>query len=344
MDMMRQTMLVLGLAGSAALAACGKEPEARATEKAPETGEVFVARDSLVDAILTASGVAEPLQQATLSTRLMGTVTGVTVREGERVAKGQVLARIDASEIDAKRGQVTAGVQGAEAMYQDARTQAERIRGLYRDSAATRAQLDAVEAGLARAEAGLAQAKAAARELEAVGGYAAVEAPFAGIVTRRYVDPGAFAAPGAPLVAVQDASQLRIRATVSPDAAQSVKRGDRLEATVEGRAVVATVEGVVPAAAGSVYTLNALVDNRDGRFLGGSAATLRVPAGRRHAVLVPASAIVREGDLTGVRVKQGSTSDLRWVRLGDDRGDLVEVLSGLSDGDQVVLRVTEGNR
>ena len=187
-------------------------------------------------------------------------------------------------------------------------------------------------------------ARAAARELEAVGGYATVQAPFAGIVTRRYVDPGAFAAPGAPLVTVQDASQLRLRATVSPDAAQSVKRGDRLEATVEGQAVVATVEGVVPAAAGSVYTLNALVDNRDGRFLGGSAATLHVPAGRRHAVLVPASAIVREGDLTGVRVKQGTTSDLRWVRLGDERGDLVEVLSGLSDGDQVVLRATEGNR
>jgi RND family efflux transporter MFP subunit len=177
-----------------------------------------------------------------------------------------------------------------------------------------------------------------------VGGYASVVAPFAGYVTRRYVDPGAFAAPGAPLVTVQDASQLRIRVTVSPAAAQSVKRGDRLEATVEGQAVVATVEGVVPASTGAVYTLNALLENPEGRFLGGSAATLRVPAGRRHAVLVPASAIVREGDLTGVRVRQGTTSDLRWVRLGDERGDRVEVLSGLSDGDQVVLHATEGNR
>ena len=152
--MMRQTMLVLGLAGTAALAACGKEPEARATEKAPETGEVFVARDSLVDAILTrlrrggaaAAGHAQHAPD--------GHGDGRRGARGERVAKGQVLVRIDASEIDAKRGQVTAGVQGAEAMYQDARTQAERIRGLYRDSAATRAQLDAVEAGLARAEAG----------------------------------------------------------------------------------------------------------------------------------------------------------------------------------------------
>jgi RND family efflux transporter MFP subunit len=197
--------------------------------------------------------------------------------------------------------------------------------------------VDAAEAGLARAEAGLQQSKAAVRELEAVGGYATVEAPFAGLVTRRFVDPGAFAAPGAPLVTVQDVSQLRLRATVAPEAARALRRGDRLAAAVEGDTVTATVEGIVPATAGALYTINALVDNRDARFLGGSAATLRIPAGRRHAVLVPQGAVVREGDLTGVRVRVGGASDLRWVRLGARRGDLVEVLSGLADGEQVVV-------
>jgi len=255
-----------------------------------------------------------------------------------------VLVRIDAREIDAKRGQVTAGVQGAEAMYGDALTQTERLRGLYRDSAATRAQLDAAEAGLARAEAGLAQARAVARELEAVGDYTSVQAPFAGIVTRRFVDPGAFAAPGAPLVSVQDGSQLRVRVTVAPEAARQLERGDVIEARVEGMPVHATVEGVVPAATGAVYTVNALVENRDGRFMSGSAATLRVPSGERHAVLVPRSVIVREGDLTGVRVKVGTTSDLRWVRLGAEQGERVEVLSGLGDGEQVLLRSAERGR
>lgn len=341
---MRHMMLTFGLLGAAALAGCRREPDAPAAARPVETGEVMVVRDTVVHAMLEAAGIAEPMQQATLSTRLMGTVTGVTVKEGDRVAPNQVLVRIDAREIDAKRGQVTAGVQGAEAMHQDAMTQTERIRGLYRDSAATRAQLDAAEAGLARAEAGLAQARAAARELEAVGDYASVQAPFAGIVSRRFVDAGAFAAPGAPLVSVQDVSRLRVRATVAPEAARGLKRGDVIEARIEGMPVSATVEGVVPAPTGAVYTVNALVENRDGRFMGGSAATLRVPAGDRHAMLVPRRAIVREGDLTGVRVKVGTTSDLRWVRLGAEQGDRVEVLSGLGDGEQVVLPSAEGSR
>jgi RND family efflux transporter MFP subunit len=341
---MRPTIPTLALAATAALAACGAEPEARAVARPVAAGEVVTARDTLVRAMLEAAGVAEPLQQATLSTRLMGTVTAVAVQEGDRVRRGQVLVRIDAREIDAKRGQTTAGVQGAEAMALDARTQAERIRGLYRDSAATRAQLDAVEAGLARAEAGLAQARAAARELEAVGGYATVTAPFDGVVTRRHVDPGAFAAPGAPLVSVQDASRLRVRVTVGPEAARALARGGAVEARIEGVPVEATVEGVVPAPTGAVYTVNALVPNRDGRFLGGSAATLAVPTGERRAVLVPRAAIVREGDLTGVRVRAGEATDVRWVRLGAEHGALVEVLSGLPGGAQVLVPAAVGSR
>jgi hypothetical protein len=145
-------------------------------------------------------------------------------------------------------------------------------------------------------------------------------------------------------VSVQDGSQLRVRVTVAPEAARELKRGDVVEARVERMPVLATVEGVVPAATGAVFMVNALVENRDGRFMGGSAATLRVPAGERRAVLVPRSAIVREGDLTGVRVKVGTTSDLRWVRLGAEQGERVEVLSGLGDGEQVVLRPAEGSR
>ena len=94
----------------------------------------------------------------------------------------------------------------------------------------------------------------------------------------------------------------------------------------------------MPAPAGGVYTLNALVRNPDGAFLPGGAATLRVPDGTRTAILVPARALVREGDLVGVRVMSGGTPMLRWVRPGGETpaAGLVEVLSGLTAGDVIL--------
>jgi RND family efflux transporter MFP subunit len=327
----------------ATVPACrGKEEGAVPAPAPPAAGETYLVRDTVITATFEAAGVAEPVRQATLATRLMGSVTEVPVREGDRVGSGQVLARIDTREMDARRAQVEAGIAAAEAVYRDAQVQAERFRGLYADSAATRYQLDQVETGLARAEAGLTTARAAKAEVAAVTTYGALRAPFAGTVTRRYVDPGAFAAPGTPIVEVQDASRLRVRVSVPPRVASALRRGAAIAATIEGAPADATIEGVVPAS-GATYTVNALVDNRAGRFLTGSAATLAIPDGTRHALLVPAAALVQQGDLVGVRVREAAGDELRWVRTGATTptgapaGGLVEILSGLTPGDLIVL-------
>ncbi len=333
------TVTVLGGALAATvLAACaGDAPPAGTAAAIRVDGTVVTLQDTTVPVTLDAAGVAEPMQQATLSTKLMGTVTEVLVQEGDRVSAGQVLVRLDARDLAAKEQQVAASVSEAEAMLREAETQAGRIRALYADSAATRAQLDQAETGLARAQAGVRAARAAAAELGAVSSYAAVRAPFAGIVTRRFVDPGAFAAPGAPLVAVQDASQLRVTVQVAPDAVRDLRRGGAIDATIEGRPARATIEGIVPAMAGNLYTVNAIVPNRDGMHLAGSAATLLLPRGTRTAIVVPAAAVTREGDLTGVRVRGAATDDVRWVRLGRAHGDGIEVETGLRAGEQVVV-------
>ncbi|HEX5631617.1 MAG TPA: efflux RND transporter periplasmic adaptor subunit, partial [Gemmatimonadales bacterium] len=184
----------------ATAAACASPPETPEAEAAPvrSAGMVYVVRDTTIAATFQAAGTAQPLQQATLSTKLMATVSSVLVKEGDVVAPGQVLLRLDARDLVAKRSQVDASIADAEAMVREATTQANRMRALYADSAATRSQLDAAETGLSRAEAGLRGATGAAAELDAVSSYATVRAPFAGVVTRRFVDPGAFATPGAP--------------------------------------------------------------------------------------------------------------------------------------------------
>jgi RND family efflux transporter MFP subunit len=335
----RVALTAIAIAISALLVgSCDGEPRDGAeAEPTRVAGTPYRLRDTTIATTFRAAGVAEPVRQATLATKLTGRVTEVLVREGDEVRAGQALVRIDARELQAKSAHVAASMAEATAVRDDAATHAKRIRALYADSAAARAQLDAAETALARAEAGLATARAAAAELDAVSSYSVIRAPFTGGVTARYVDPGAFAAPGTPLVSVQDAARLRITAAVTPDIAQRLRRGDSIDAAIEGRATSAMVEGVVPSANGNLYRVNALVSNSDGEFLAGSAATLSIALGSHPALVVPARAIARQGDLTGVTLRTGEGDELRWVRLGDTAAGVVEVTAGLRAGDQIVI-------
>lgn len=327
--------MVVVLVAAVFAAGCAHEPEQHAAAGEPvPAGSWYTVASAERVSTLSAAGVAEPLAEATLSTKLMGAVTAVHVQEGDRVRAGEVIAEIDARDLQAKAAQVQAGIAEAEAMQREAATHAQRMRALFAEDAAPRAQLDAAETGLARAEAAVRSAHAGARELAAVSSYARVTSPFSGTVIRRMVDAGAFASPGAPLVTVQDASRLRISVTVAPSAVRGLARGAQVSALVEDVPVTAVVEGVVPAG-GSLYTVNALVENGAGLLLPGSAATLALPQGTRTSIVVPLAALRREGDLTGVHVKSGEGAELRWVRVGGIVADSIEVLSGLRPGEQV---------
>jgi RND family efflux transporter MFP subunit len=332
----------LGLAAVGLAAACGgsEQPGAELGASTPPTVRTVTVADTTVSTAIEAAGIAAPLQRSVLATRLMGSVVSVLVVEGDRVRPGQLLARIDARDIDARGAQVRARIAEAEAVRADAATQAERFRALFLDEAATKAQLEAAETGLARAEAAVRAARASESELEASASYAEIRAPFAGIVVERSVDRGSFVAPGQPLVTVEDASRLRVSAMVAPGIAQSIRPGDTIQAAIETAPARAVVEGVIPSGS-ALYTINAIVENPSGRFLPGSAATLAVPEGRRRALLVPELALIREGDLTGVRVRTSRGFELRWVRTASRADGQIEVLSGLQPGEEVLLPAGE---
>jgi RND family efflux transporter MFP subunit len=328
----RTTVTLSGVVALAALSACcpaADDARASDTAAARVTGTAVALRDTTITGALELAGVAEPLRQATLSTKLMGTVTRVLVQEGDVVRSGQVLLSIDARELTAKSTQVAASIESATAMQVEASTQAARIRALYADSAATRAQFDA---------ASLRAARAAATELDAVSSYASVRAPFAGVVTARLADPGTFAAPGAPLLTVQDVTTLRVSVSAPGDAVRDLRRGQTITGSIDGVPVSARIEGVVPAGAGNLFTVNATVINGGTRYRAGSAATLALPGAERTVVMVPVDAIIREGDLTGVTVRGAARDELRWVRLGATQGSQVEVAGGLQAGETIVVR------
>lgn len=318
------------------LAACGGESKVPATTRPTTAGSAIAVLDTTVNATTEAAGIAAPMESATLSTRLMASVVEVLVLEGTVVRQGQTLARLDLRDFAAKRQQAQAGLADAEAQRDLARVSAARMRALFADSAAPKAMLDAAEAGLARAEAGVRAASAGLVELDAVAGYGDIRAPFDGVVSHRFVDPGAFVAPGAPILTVDRLGSLRVSVTVPTAQTQGIKPGASLPATIEHDTTTARVEGVARAMGGT-YTVNAVVANASGRWLGGSAAVLHLPAGTRSALLIPTAAIRHEGDVALVVRRTGEGDLVTAVRLGAVYGDRTEVLAGLQGTDQVVV-------
>ena len=300
---------------------------------------VMAVRDTLLPDVVEASAVTEPVVRATLSTKLMGRVVTVLAGEGQSVPAGALLVRLDARDVAARREQAEAALLAAEASQQEAALQAGRLRALHADSAAPRAQLDAALSGLARAEQGVRAARAAVTEVSVLADYADVRAPFRGVVVQRFVDAGAFVTPGAPLVQMEDASRLRVVAAVAPSATTTLRRGTTVRLSIEGTPVSGIIEGIVPVPGASLASVQVLVDNTTGRFASGSAASLSLPGASRSVLLVPLAAVVRNGDLTGVRMRSASGVVTRWVRLGRPYEDAIEVLSGLAAGDSIIVPV-----
>ena len=194
--------------------------------------------------------------------------------------------------------------------------------------------------------------------MEANLGYTAVASPLDGVVVRKFVQPGDMAAPGAPLFTVEQQDPMKVRVEVSErDLAyiqvdrpvmveiESVRMENAAQA---GR--IGKVEAVIPLADPSSRTFQVKValPNPGGVIQSGMFARIRFQKGERHGVLVPAVAIVRQGQLQGVYVVSDGRVRLRWVRLGKRFGDQTEVLSGLEPGDRVATsrldRLTDGRR
>ncbi len=345
------TTLLLGGLALGALSGCRTESAETGTETAgtavPRSvrseGVSFVVRDTTLESYLEATGTAAPRLSADLSTRLMGKVLTVSVKEGDRVREGQALVQIDGRDLEARSEGLASGLEAARSQLALAQTQARRLRALYADSAIPKSALDQALAELDRAKAGLSQVQSQESELRTNQGYTRLVAPFAGRIVSRRVDPGMMATPGAPLVRVEDASVLRVSATTTTATARALRPGTAIQVRVDGHVVAARIEGIVPSGAGTLAVVNALVDNRADTLPRGAVAPRLLPRGPRAVRWVPAAALSRQGDLVGVRVRTPQGDLLRWIRTGSAVDAGFEVLSGVDAGDTVVIQTNSVN-
>lgn len=317
------------------LAACGGDEAEMPSHVSPV--DVTVVRPVTTSGFITAPGNVLASQEVQLATRISGTIRRMEVDVGARVAAGDTLVVLDTEEINAR-------IRSAEAAAHLARRSHERIAALARDGAATAQELDDAEARLEMAEAALQDARAQSK-------YVVLDAPVPGVITARMADPGDLAHPGVPLLVLMGSGALKIESDLPGELVGGIAPGDRVFVIVpdsETR-LAARITRVVPALDPASHRFRVeigLEDAASGRAATrpGTFVRLELENPATTTRWIPRDALVRQGQLIGVFVVRDDHLRLRWVRLGDTKGDAVELLAGPGPEALIVRRPPDGLR
>ncbi|WP_077731620.1 efflux RND transporter periplasmic adaptor subunit [Methylocaldum sp. 14B] len=293
-----------------------------------------------VEKVFAWPGTVAARTVAQIAPKIPGRILEITVRAGDRVKQGQVLARLDERETRSRLGQARAALAAAEAQAGRARADARRIQNLYDKEAATRQALDAALAAARTAEAQVREARDAIREAESSQTETVLRAPFDGVIVERRLEPGDMALPGAPILVLQESQRLRIESAVPAQCAGLVEIGNELKVRIANpeSEFKAVVDEIQPAADPKTRTV--LVKARlpeDSGVQPGAFGWLYQPCGQADVLLVPVSAVSRVGQLESVRLVVDDKVRLRHVRTGKRYDGRIEILSGLTEGDTVLL-------
>ena len=313
MNMNILSAFVLGLALSASAVA--------------ESLPVIAVKPHAVDLTFPSEAVVEAIQQATVGAQVPGRVLEVKADAGQSVKKGDVLMRIDARE-------AAEAARAAEAQYANARVNYERTKSLVAQKFMSAAALDKAKADFDAAAANRAAAGASQS-------HATILAPITGIVARRHAELGDMAMPGTPLFTIYQPGGLRVTASIPQYRLKDMRavKTARVEFPESGQWVDATAVQVLPTADAATHvsqvrvTLPTVPEATPGMF-----ARVHFVTGQAEKLTVPASAVLRRGEVAAVYVQAADGRlSLRQLRLGDavGRGE-IEVLAGLATGDQVV--------
>jgi RND family efflux transporter MFP subunit len=294
---------------------------------AAEPLPVITVKPHAVALAFPAESLVEAVQQATVGAQVAGRVLEVRADAGQSVKKGDVLMRIDARE-------AAEAARAAEAQYANARVSYDRTKSLVTQKFMSSAALDKAKADL--------DAAAANRSAAGAGqSHATIVAPMTGIIARRHAEMGDMATPGKPLFTIYQPGTLRVTASIPQYRLRAMRdvKTARVEFPELGKWVDAVKVQVLPTADAATHVSQVRVTLPDvPEATPGMFARVHFITGQSEKLTVPASAVLRRGEVAAVyaQLPDGSLS-LRQLRLGEPVGQgEIEVLAGLVAGDKVV--------
>ena len=290
----------------------------------------------------------EAVRDAALAAQVGGSITQLSVHAGDRVKAGQELLRIDARMASQGAAASSAQVAAAQAQAAVAAKEYERQQQLFAKSYISQAALDNARAQWQASQAQVKALQAQASVAATQSGLHVIKAPFDGVVASVPVALGDMALPGKPLVTLFDPTALRLSAALTQVQAVQLAGAEQGQVELPGAAsrirIVASALQRLPTADAQSHTTTvrvALPAGTPGAVPGGFARLWFQGADAQggQRLFVPAASVVRRAEMTGVYV-QGSNGkpQLRQVRLGQATGEQIEILSGVSSGDQVAAQ------
>jgi len=356
------------------LAGCSESPREVTSSKTPPVAvSVVTVAEQQWPSIYQATGTVRARTSAVIAAKLLGYVREVKVQAGDRVREGQLLITLDARDLDVNSRRAEAAldevrssapeadsaVTGAKAQLDLAQTTFNRMQDLWNKKSISNQEFDEAGAKVKAAQAAYDMARARRAQLDAQAArvqqevratevarsYAEISAPFAGVVTAKSVDPGALAVPSAQLLTIEREGAYRLEASVEESLLSAIRVGQPVSVTLDGvdRTIEARVSEIVPTvdAASRSYTvkidLPAVPALRSGVF-GHASFSL----GSRSPLTVPVSAVTERGQLQSVVVAENGVAHTRLITMGQKNKDQVEVLSGLTAGENVIVPVPPG--
>ncbi len=351
--MKKLTVSALTLALLCGLSACSK-PSASAAAPEAELPLQLVSQDLLqltqtqlgLGPII--SGSLQPVTKAALNAEVSGIVMQVLKDNGDVVQQGDVLAKLDPTIYRDKLLSAQEAVRSAEVTLAQANRQLTRMQSLSKQSLVTQEGLESAENKANQSLSDLASAKARLVEARQQLDKTEVRAPFSGVVAQRYASAGDTAQVGKSLMLLIDPASIRFEGFIAADRVGQVKVGQAVSFKVngyQGKFFTGSVERINPLANENTRQVQILVqmDKTDEPLVAGLYAEGHIEAENRQALMVPQSALVKEGDHAYLWQLQDNVLNKVAVELGepDERWGTQQILSGIKAG-ATVLRHPQG--
>lgn len=321
----------------------------------PVSQDIYVQIENVeaqsIDKLSELSGTLEPVEEATVSFEVSGTLMSLNVQEGSQVIAGQVLAGVESNNYELQAQQAGNQLQSAETAYNLTAADFARYKDLFDAGAISKSDYEKAQYNLDTAQNSVNSAHIALQQAQLALSKTSLKSPISGVVIAKYISIGQLIAAGTPAYKIGNTDQLKVSILVPDSKISSWKIGDQVSVKLYEESVDGEVTNIFPATDENTggIAVEVMIDNGDHKWHAGQVVTCSHNSDSGTAIYVPKEAVVSNGGSSAyVFLWQDDTAIKTEVTVGTLKNNLLEIKSGLKVNDQLITkgadRLSDGDK